>query len=236
MTNWLRSDPNPNYLPLDLSNVSTRLAQLESTFAAVAHARKGIDSAVTTVDTPQRRAMLAQLKADADTALATAVSDVRAAFGDLLAAATANQHAAARAFADSPDGAQYLQGLAGFSAIAAAMPPEALASKIHSLVDAGLVGQARAMAEVASLADDGSPQRAAVSAAVRRANTEAITPAEATTAAEAAYIQNASDTFTLWTGTIASRTEDAITNGEDTYGVGNFTAANIFGGTDGATE
>jgi hypothetical protein len=235
MTNWLRPAEDTHYRHLDLSPVAGRLASLELAFGSVGKARKGIDQTPTTVPTPQRAALLAQLRQEADQAIARQISDIRAGFGDLLATAQANQRHAARDFAASDDGRQYLQGLAAFGTVAAHMPPDALASKLHSLIDAGLVGQARALAEAASLLDDGSPQRAAVNLAVQRANREAVTEQEATTAAELAYVQNASDTFQLWTGTIPSRVDDAVNTGEDTHSVGVFSPTAILG-TSGATE
>lgn len=227
--NWLLPDPQTNYAPLDLSAVAARLTALEQSFSAVAQAKQGLDHSFSSVDSPQQRALLADLRAEADQAVARHTADIQDGFRQLLATAQANRQQAARDFAASPDGAQYLQGLAAFGTVAAHMPPDAVAAKLHSLIDAGLTGQARALAEVAAYTDDGSPQRATVSAAVQRAQREARTAAELTTDAEAAYIQNAADTFQAWTATIPSRLEDSINTGTDSYGVGTFDPSAILG-------
>ncbi len=234
MTSWLipGSDEAARYQPIDLSAVTGRLAGLEAAFSAIAKAKQGIDKTFTTVPTPQRAALLADLKAEAQQTLDRCVSEVRDGFRQLLAVADQNRQQAARDFANSPDGQQYLQGLAAFGTIASKMPPDQLATKIHSLIDAGLVGQARALSEAAALVDDGSAQRAAVAMAVQRANREAVTEAEATTAQEYAYLQHAADTFHLYTATIPGRLEDAITTGEDRYGVGTFDPAAILAPAD----
>ncbi len=224
MTNWIQNDDQDDLKPADLSELRRLMGQLEDCIAATAKTRRTIDEHYP-ASHPARQLVIHELRDEATRRLADLKERATKAFDSAQEQARTNANRARQQFARSDDGREYLTALAGFSALAASMGPDALAERLNALLDAGLVGQARAMAEVSELrtAQPGSRNNSGkLAKALNRAANEARTPLEAAADADVQYLDRARLNYNAFAGQAGGRLQEALTRGRD-YGQGNFT-------------
>ncbi len=216
---WLRHDDSP-IQPVELDSVRRLLVQLDDTIAAAAKTRNGLEDSYKPGH-PLRDLALAELRESVEAEADDLKARIAAAFNDAQQRATANINAARAAFARSDEGRDYLAALPGYAAMANALPPDALAERLNGLIDSGLIGQARALAEVAQPVTRKPGVGGQLQAAIFKAKAEAKTPTEAAVEADAAYIASAAANAKLLAGQLPNRLDEALTSGRD-YAAGNF--------------
>ncbi len=224
MTNWLTNNDEAEIKPTDLTQIRQLLAQLEDAISAAAKMRRTIEERYPKMH-PARQLVLAELKDEAARTIADLKERATKAFDKAQEQARHNANRARQAFARSDDGREYLAALAGFSALAASMGPDALAERLNALLDAGLVGQARAMAEVSELrtAQPGSRNNSGkLAKALNRARSEARTPLEAAAEADVQYLDRARLNYNAFSGQATTRIAEAVERGSN-YAAGNLT-------------
>lgn len=208
--------------PTNTDAIRANLQRLEDLLSATAKGRRLIVEKLRPGH-PAREIQLAQLRDEASEELAATREAVQAAFKEAQEQARANINAARAEFARSAEGRDEIAALPGFAALVGALSSDALAQRLNDLLDSGLVGQARALAAVAQAKVDDNPrgQHGRLHGALHRAKTEALSPLEAATAAEAEYVSNAAATFGMFAGQIDGRVQHIMETGTD-YASGNF--------------
>lgn len=222
-SNWFHDAPAIS--PYDVAPLKAVLAQIDESISAAATARKQLDTAYKPGH-PARDVMLAQLRDDATATVADLQQRAARLFDEAQQHASRNIATARAAFSRSDEGRSYLAALPAYAAIANALPADQLAERLNGLIDAGLVGEARAMAEAAQLRtgpNHGAGSSGKLLAALHRASVEAKTPAEVVSERDAEFIANAHGNFRAIAGAVGNRIEEAVDSGFD-YAAGMFTA------------
>jgi len=228
MTNWLRRDIPAT--KADTSQLRGLLAQIESVFSSTAESRRTIDKTLGTADSPPRTAALNNLKDATNQQIAALRQQIAQAFGAAKQAAQANRVKAGKDFHASAEGAQYLQALTAFAALAPHLDAVGLAARIDTALDNGLTAHARAWAEIARLNPPTNPD-GALYLALDRAEAEALTPAELSATLDAEYLDQSERRFNLYAN---AQTKDrlafALDQGDATHADGNFGPGRILDG------
>jgi hypothetical protein len=188
------------------------LAQLESLYAKAAARRRDIDAEHGPGNSNPKTFAIAQARAGYAGEISDLKSRIKNAFANARGGVIIRRNDARRAFANSSEGRSYTETLAAFGTVAMSMPADVLARKITDALDSGLVGQAKALAELASYRSDSS---AALHTATYRASEEAKTQLEAAADAEEAYISQAEASYRVVSGYAEMRLEDAISGRDD---------------------
>ncbi len=237
MTDWLSRSSTP-LKKLDYSGVIANLTALESAFAAIAQARAGIDRDFGTAASPPRHAQMGLLTNKAKTALAEAQRQIRDQFAQLQQDAAALRAEARHDFSTSADGRQYREALAGYGALMQHMQPEQLTERLADATAAGLVGEARALADLAKLkypaaqgTDDSGLSKQHPTTALRLAlwdaDDKARTPQERAADDALSTVDVAARRFNLFSSTIDDRLSGVLEGRPTDPFAGNFTAQNI---------
>jgi len=216
-----------------IGTISQLLMGIEAQISGVAAQRAAIDRHMGVQDSPPRRAALVNLDADVRTNVASLRSQLTEGFAAAQQEAAQGQGDAAKQFARSADGGRYLQGLAGFGAIAGRMTSDQIAQRLQAGIDSGDVAEVRAWRELALLhtparhANGEAENTTALRTALLGADDAALTPLEQAADAEAAYIDNASRRATAFSGQLDNRLRGAL-SGQGDYAAGNLMPANVF--------
>ncbi len=224
MTNqWLIGEDYEPIAPVNTGDLRRLLQQLDDTIAATAKFRNDLDAEYPRGN-PARAIHLDQLQREAERQAKSLDGKIREAFSKAEQHATTNRNKARARFAKSDEGRDFLRALPGYVALASSMTPDALADRLNGLLDSGLIGQSRALADAAQSAamrPTSAGNSGRLSAALHRAATEAASPLEVAADSDAAYIATAKTNYLLFAGQVKNRLESALQDGND-YAAGNF--------------
>jgi hypothetical protein len=205
----------------DTNKIATLLNQLEAVFAPVAAKRQHIDRQFGTGWSEPREAQLKVLAEETADTLERLQAQLDQEFATAQQEARQQVNQARAGFHNGPQGKAYLAALAGYGPIGAAMPTDLLVQKLNDALDSGLVGEARALAEVLDLNRNAHPEATInlpAAAAVERAKAEAYTPQELAAQAEYNYVDTAYKRYKVNAGlTIASRLDNAQGGKDDLH-------------------
>ncbi len=222
---WLVPDTQRRAKAIDTTPIRSLLAALEDTYSATTAARQKIDSDLGSAYSPPREQAILNLTRQSYAAIADLQAQIKGQFAAAKVAADQQRADARRDFSTGADGRLYRESLAAYAALAGRMTPDQLAQRLDDALASGLVGEARALADVARTTHE-APSGALL-VALNNADTLAKTPYEADADRGYDQIDAAAQRFGVFSLTTDSRLASTL-NGRTDQGAGNFSAENVF--------